>query len=368
LRSLLVAIAAALVAQALAGCGLVPHTPSGAKVLVTEGFGSRQLLSFSTSKLRGGTTAMSLLAAHAQVRRAQGGGSAQSIDGNLGGSIVQSIDGHSGDSETGDPVSWFYYVNGEEVKKDAVKTTVHSGDLVWWDLHDSSEAEHIPAVVGSFPEPFLNGLGGKRLPVVLECATPQSKPCLAVSHRFTSLGIVGGFAALGTVGEGSEENDLKVLVGSWAQLEGTPAARAIEQGPPTGGVYVRPLEGGKRFALLSKDGSVAANLGAGAGLIAATRYSGSSPVWLVTGTDAAGVKRAATYFDAAALDGHFAIAIAALGQSSGGALGQSSGGAPGQSSGGAPGQSSGGAPGQSSGGAPGQSSRGSVIPLPDEES
>jgi hypothetical protein len=172
--------------------------------------------------------------------------------------------------------------------------------------------------VGSFPAPFLNGVGGKRLPVSIECAVPGSAPCHAVSRRFTALHILAGFAALGTVGEGSEENDLKVLVGSWPQIAGSAAARTIERGPATGGVYVRVLEGGKGFALLASDGTVTAKLGAGAGLIAATRYAGSAPVWVVSGTDAAGVRAAAAHFDAGALDGHFAVAIAPVATSAGG--------------------------------------------------
>jgi Domain of unknown function (DUF4430) len=299
LRPLIAAVAGLLAAAAIAGCGLGPGTaPSGVKMLVTEGFGGKQLLSFSAPKVSGAETAMSLLMRNAKVGTAYSGG------------FVESIDGHSGGHEHGEPMDWFYYVNGEEAQKGAADRTVHSGDRIWWDLHDWSQSDHIPAVVGSFPAPFLDGVDGKRLPVSIECAVPGSTPCHAVSRRFTKLDILGGFAALGTVGEGSEEDVLKVLVGSWSQISGSPAARTIEKGPAAGGVYVRVLEGGKGFGLLQSDGTLAAKLGAGAGLIAATRYYGSAPVWVVSGTDAAGVRAAAQHFDAASLDGHFAIAIA----------------------------------------------------------
>lgn len=297
LRLLLPAIAGLLVATAIAGCGLgVPNPPSGVRMLVTEDFGSTKLLSLSAPKA-GAQTAMSLLMRNAKVLRQHGGGG------------VESIDGHTGGGQEGRPTGWFYYVNGEESSRRAAERAAHAGDRIWWDLHDWSQSQHIPAVVGSFPAPFQNGLGGKRLPVILECARPGSAPCHTISHRFTSLGIVAGFAALGTVGEGSEEDDLKVLVGTWSQLAGSPAVRTIERGPAVGGVYMRATEGGRGFALLSKDGSVAATLGRGAGLIAATRYSGSAPVWVVAGTDSAGVKRAAAAFDAASLERHFAVAV-----------------------------------------------------------
>ncbi len=297
-RPLIAAAAGFLAAAVLGGCGLGPGTaPSGVKMVVTEDFGAKTVLSFSEPKVGGAETAMSLLMRNAKVGTEYGGG------------FVSSIDSHAEGHEYGKPLDWFYYVNGEEAEKGAAETEVHSGDHIWWDLHDWSQSQDVPAVVGSFPEPFLNGLDGKRLPVILECVQQQSSACHAVSHRFTSLGIIAGFAALGTVGEASEEDSLKVIVGAWPQIARTAAGQTIAKGPSAGGVYVRILDGGKELGLLGKDGVVTRKLGAGAGMIAATRYQGSSPVWVVTGTDAAGVARAAAAFDSASLDGHFAIAI-----------------------------------------------------------
>ena len=41
----------------------------------------------------------------------------------------------------------------------------------------------IPAVVGSFPEPFLSGEGGKKIPVRLECSPAAQDPCDEVQMR-----------------------------------------------------------------------------------------------------------------------------------------------------------------------------------------
>ena len=94
-----------------------------------------------------------------------------------GGGFVQSIDGLAGGSEGGAPVDWFYYVNGVEAPQGAAATNVHAGDHIWWDRHDWSQTDDIPAVVGSFPEPFLNGVEGKRLPVRVECAAVEGYAC-----------------------------------------------------------------------------------------------------------------------------------------------------------------------------------------------
>jgi hypothetical protein len=58
---------------------------------------------------------------------------------------------------------------------------------------------------------------------------------------------------------------------------------------------------------------VARTLGSGAGLIAATRDNVSAPVWLVTGTDAAGVKAAAAALTPSRLKDRFALAVQAGG-------------------------------------------------------
>jgi hypothetical protein len=143
----------------LAGCGLgAGSTPSGVKLLVTSEFGARVLPASHPLEVKGQETAMSLLVRNYPVVTSDGGG------------FVQSVDKLSGGQVAGQPVAWFYYVNGVEATKGAAATNVHSGDRIWWDRHDWSQTEGVPAVVGSFPEPFLNGVEGKRLPVRVECA------------------------------------------------------------------------------------------------------------------------------------------------------------------------------------------------------
>ena len=82
----------------------------------------------------------------------------------------------------GDPLDWFYYVNGIEASKGAAATNVHSGDHVWWDLHDWSQTDDVPAVVGSFPEPFLNGVEANDCPCAWNVRSAKH-PCRAVIAR-----------------------------------------------------------------------------------------------------------------------------------------------------------------------------------------
>jgi hypothetical protein len=289
---------AALAALPLAGCGLgAGPTPTGVRLDVTRGFGADPLLSMRAPRNHGEETVMSLLLRNATVTTRYGGG------------FVESVDGHSGGHEGGQPIDWFYYVNGVQAPKGAADIDVHPGDRVWWDLHDWSQTEEVPAVVGSFPEPFLNGVEGLRLPVRVECASPAGRTCRTVTAHLRAAGVTSAVAELGPAGE--EPDTLRLLVGTWSQVSGDPGARQLEHGPSASGVYARPSASGRSIALLDAQGATVRTLTGSAGLIAATRYTEQEPEWLITGTDAAGVQLAASHLDEAALHDRFAVAITA---------------------------------------------------------
>jgi Domain of unknown function (DUF4430) len=297
LRNALVAALAA--AGLLAGCGLgAGPAPTGVQLTVTREFGAAALRQSRAPHVQGSETVMSLLMRNNAVATRFSGG------------FVESIDGHSGGQRGGQPSDWFYYVNGVQAPKGAAETVVHPGDRVWWDLHNWSQTQEVPAVVGSFPAPFIGGIEGKRLPVRVECAEVQSEPCRTVRSRLHALAVPD---AVSTVVPGEEPDTLRVLVGAWPALALDPAALGIQRGPAVSGVYARPSAGGAKLTLLDANGQPTRTLGAGAGLLAATRYSQSAPVWVITGTDAAGVERAANAFDQSTLRNRFAVALTASG-------------------------------------------------------
>jgi hypothetical protein len=197
-----------------------------------------------------------------------------------------------------------------EASKGAAATNVHPGDHIWWDRHDWSETDDVPAVVGSFPEPFLNGIGGKRLPVRVECAVVQSDPCRTVTARLRAIGVP---AAIAAIGSGGGPSTLRVLVGIWSALDRDVAAREIGRGPRASGVYASFSPAGKTLTLLDQDGRAARTLAAGAGLLAATRQGEEAPVWIVTGTDPVGLQLAARTLQQGALQSRFALAVSTQG-------------------------------------------------------
>ena len=299
MRSAPAALLALACVLALAGCGLgAGATPGGVRLTITRDFGTRVLHAGAHPKISGQETVMSLLVRNHKVQNRFGGG------------FVESIDGTSGGEAGGHPLDWFYYVNGVEAQKGAADTDVHRGDSIWWDLHDWSATEDVPAVVGSYPEPFVHGIAGKRLPVRVECARAAGAACQAVSTRLQQAGVP---AATGALGAGGGPELLRVLVGPWRELRLERQLQPIESGPRASGVYAKPNAAGTQIALLGPDGDPVRTLGAGAGLVAATAGQERVPIWAVTGTDAMGVSRAAGALDVTTLRNRFAVAVSAAG-------------------------------------------------------
>jgi hypothetical protein len=281
------------VVLATAGCGVgAGSKPGGTKLTITQDFGAKPVRSLDRPAVGGSETVMRLLARNAKVTTRYGGGFVQSIDG-LAGSGARQLD-------------WFYYVNGVEAPKGAAATRLHAGDHVWWDRHDWSAAMRVPAVVGAFPEPFVHGIGGKRLPVRVECSDPAGEPCAQVAERLASYKIP---AARGGLRTAHIEETLRVLVGPWAALRDDDAIDDLERGPAASGVYARPSADGRTIALLDAAGHRVRTLGPGTGLVAATRRDDDPPTWVVTGTDAAGASSAARAFEEGTLEDRFALAV-----------------------------------------------------------
>jgi len=278
------------------GCGLGAgeSEDGGATLTVTRDFGARKLGTGAADPIPGGETVMRMLQRDFDVGTRYGGG------------FVQQINGVAGGREGGRPVDWFYYVNGILAEDGAAAHKLAAGDDVWWDHHDWGASAHVRAVVGAFPEPFLSGVAGKRLPVRLDCAQAAQDACDEVGERLEAAGVKAGRSAAGGFGG---EGLLRIKVGVWADLRRDAAVRRLEEGPRVSGVYARPSPAGDALALLDAEGATVRRLGPGAGLVAATKLGGEAPTWVVTGTDAVGLAAAAAQLGRDALANRFAIAV-----------------------------------------------------------
>ena len=295
-RRLAAASCALVAAATLAGCGIGTSSDGGgASLTVTRDFGSRLLVRARESKLPRAETAMRILQRNARV------------DTRYGGRFVTAIDGLRSSVHGARRSDWFYFVNGIEADVSAAEKRVHGGDNVWWDHRDWTAAMRVPAVVGAFPEPFAHGAEGKRYPVRIDCADDASDTCGEVADRLHQAGIDASTTSIG-VPAGKEV--LRLVVGTWSQVRRDAAARQIEQGPASSGVFARfgPGPTGPELLLLDPLGKVTERIASGAGLVAAARFEEQQPTWVVTGTDAAGLGRAVRLLSARSLRDRFAVA------------------------------------------------------------
>ncbi|HEX3562740.1 MAG TPA: DUF4430 domain-containing protein [Solirubrobacterales bacterium] len=281
-------LAAALVlcATAAAGCGLGPGKDEGdVNLTVTRDYGSN-VLAQKTDSIHESDTVLRVLDRSTDITTRYGGG------------FVQSIDGISGSQSGGRTSDWFFYVNGIESPIGAAQYDLSGGDRIWWDYRDWTAAMRVPAVVGSWPEPFVHGFQGKRWPTSMDCRAATAV-CTAVSQRLAAAGIRQTGSATGAI---------ELDVGTWEEIRDDRDVGQLSSGPDRSGVFAH-FVGTKKplLELLNQQGQPAGSIGKGGGLIAAMRTGDGPPVWVVTGTDAKGVAAAANLLGDA-LHNHYAVA------------------------------------------------------------
>ena len=214
--SALLLSAAALVA---AGCGLGAGAGVGEVSLrVTRDFGAAPVSAPVRDDASESDTVMRVLDRDAEIETSYGG------------RYVRAIDGLGEATRGGRRYDWFFFVNGIEASVGAADFPLRGGEAIWWDYRDWSRALYVPAVVGSWPEPLLDGYEGKRHPVAVECRGGGGA-CGVVRARLADAGV--------EVAAGAPDDAIRLLVGPWARLRADPAAAQLERGPQTSGVYAK---------------------------------------------------------------------------------------------------------------------------------
>lgn len=296
--------AATLLCVAAAGCGLGPgdSEQGEANLRVTRDFGAELVAEATLENPTESDTVVRFLDQHAEIETSYGG------------NFVDSIDGLAGSTAGGED-DWFFFVNGYYSEIGAGEAKVHAGDRIWWDYRDWQGAYRVPAVVGSFPEPFLNGESGSAAApaVELECVGPAPDACSTTAAALDDAGIDYEREQLDAPEPAGDA--LRILVGSWADLRTDPAAVQLERGPATSGVYVTigPCDGGYRLAVLGADAKPRLRL-ADVGFVAALRRGDDAPTWVVSGTAPEAVGRAAALIGPATLRDRYAVAAGPSGE------------------------------------------------------
>jgi hypothetical protein len=291
-------IAVAVASLVLAGCGLgegEERAGAGAELRVTRDFGRTEVGRERLDAVNEGQTVMRFLRSRFDIET------------RFGGRFVQAIDGLAGNL-AGDQIDWFYFVNGIEASVGAAEYELSPGDRVQWDRRNWEAAMRIPAIVGAFPEPFVHGVEGKKLPVRVECEEPAADACEEVKRMLARIGVSASGSAIGVPGA---REALRVVVGTWEQAKIVRAASELEQDPDESGVFARVAGDGRSLELLDESGGTARRVepGDGTGIVAATRPTEDELIWLVVALDQQGVSAAARALTGRRLRNAFAVAV-----------------------------------------------------------
>jgi hypothetical protein len=149
-------LALVLAVAVLVGCG--GEESGKATLWITRDRGNEVILD---REVPAGLTAMQALDRVADIETRYGGRYVQAING-IEGSLANRRD-------------WFYFINGYEADRSAAEYRLREGDVEWWDLRSWETRMREPVVVGAFPEPFLHGFGGKRLPARVVYIDPEDR-------------------------------------------------------------------------------------------------------------------------------------------------------------------------------------------------
>jgi hypothetical protein len=292
--------AALLCAAAVAGCGLGsgPTSEGTATLTVTRDYGSKTLVDEAETDPPSSETVIRFLDREAEITT------------RYGGRFVQSIDGLAGTESGGRRHDWFFYVNGIESAVGSADVHVRGGDRIWWDYRDWTDAMRVPAVVGSWPEPFAQASAeGDHRPVRVECLAGGSA-CETAASRLADAGVEASIErAEGGGPRGTAA--LRLLVGRWSEVRDDREVDELRGGPATTGVFATfkgPADGAYHLIALDPTATPVRDLGPNAGLVAALQSGEEVTTWIVTGSGRSAVRRAASSLDAGALRDRYAVA------------------------------------------------------------
>jgi len=294
----IVALTAVVAAATAFGCGFGAGQaePGSASLTVTRDYGSELLREARVDDPSESETVVRFLDHEAEIETSYAG------------NLIAAIDGTAGAVDSGRSLDWFFYVNGYASPVGAGEATVHAGDRIWWDYRDWTDAYRVPAVVGSYPEPFVSGFNGERFAVQVVCFDVE-RACDQVADRLEAAGAEVGPTVPGE-GAGDPDRTLRVLVGSWGRVRVDRAAELLERGPAESGVYAT-IEGcgDGTYALRTLDQRARPTaLLSEAGWVAALQRREEQPTWVVSGSGPDQVVEAAGLLDQETLERRYAVA------------------------------------------------------------
>lgn len=260
------------------------ESPYKVDLIVTRDFGHQKMFARTVGLVRD-EVGMEVMFRNLDIQTAYGGGFVNAING-----LESGYTFFTGKDRK--KLDWFYWVNGILAPVGIAEYRPQPGDVIWWDYHDWSVTMFIPAVIGSYPQPFKNGFWGKN-PGTVVMYTPEYRE---EAGRLKQSLEAGGVRQVDTAPYDPEvlkaPKKYYILLGLWDELAaGSEIIRDINTRNKLVGVYVK-FEGGELKALDFKGNTVSSHNRAGAVYAYGSSIGSLNPVWVVTGTDDEGLRLA----------------------------------------------------------------------------
>lgn len=264
-------------------------SPYNVDLRVTTDFGQKKVFAKNVGMVKD-EVGMEVLFRNLDIQTAYGGGFVNAING-----IESKYTFYTGSDRK--KLDWFYWVNGILAPIGVGEYRPQAGDVIWWDYHDWSVTMFIPAVIGSYPQPFKSGFQGKNPGTVIMYTENYADEAEKLKKSLQKQGVsqidVAKFDA------SSIENPKKyyILLGVWDDLVkdgnvgGKNLLEDINKKNKLIGVNSK-FEDGKVHALDFKGKTISSYTEGGAIFAYAAGMGSTKPIWVVTGTNDAGFKMA----------------------------------------------------------------------------
>ncbi len=254
------------------------ETGNEIQLMVTRDYGASYLGNYSIVSVEK-MSVMEILKSNLKVETAYGGGFVSSLEGLKNGGTVGGM-----------RQDWFFYVNGIASNRGADQVSVTGGDRIWWDYHGWKTGVAQTAVIGSYPEPFINGINRGNNQVTI-MATPESK--IWAEKLAGQLKNNGSQMTVTDIDNNRlvNRNGPIIVIGKWSQLADCSVLKALNDAGARNGCGMQFDE--ESLKLLDNTGQVKNEVGDGWGVIVASGrgLGDSAPLWLLVGNDEGAVEQ-----------------------------------------------------------------------------
>ena len=204
------------------------------------------------------------------------------VETQYGGGFIKSIEGLPSGRINGQQYDWFYYINGIASNCSSKSYKMNDTDKVFWDYHGWTGTTFIPAIIGAYPEPFVNGFKQKNKGATILYAQDSKgeaeKLAQALKDKEASNIEVRDISKDLVINRSKPT----IVVGKWKELEVYQEIKEICSRNVEVGIFAKFSN--SNFELLNYKGETIKTCGEDAAAIVATGsgLGDSNPLWIIT--------------------------------------------------------------------------------------